>query len=230
MKRLRKDCGGFTLVEIIVTFTLTAIFMGSAALVLSAFMRSHTVASAVATEQNVASIVMETVSSNLSAARWGEDLYEGRFKSDKISLPELTEEQKTDEASLLIGTTTGTSNSEIWYIDGETENVVRMYVKENSNGKNNLELEYYVDPGGENPDANWECVPWHLGEGVYQNCSIKSFRVERINIKDTSAPTTCLSVTLVFENGIAGKDNSFTLSRTFDCYNLAAKNIVELTS
>ena len=76
MKRLWKNRGGFTLVEIIVTFTLTAIFMSSAALVLSTFMRSHAVANAVATEQNVAAIVMDTITSNLDGAWYTADFAE----------------------------------------------------------------------------------------------------------------------------------------------------------
>lgn len=232
MKRLRKDRGGFTLVEIMATFALTAIFMSSAALVLTTFMRSHTVASAVATEQNVASIVMETVTSSLGSARYSEDLFNGDFKPEKITSPELTTEQVNDKAALLIGNSEpiaedGTTNSEVWYIDSETGNVVHMYVKQKGESgaeRNYLALDYYVKPEV-GVTAEWECVPWQLGEGVYQNCSIKSFKVDKLPAEKENS---CLSVTLVIKNSIAGKDNSFTLSRTFDCYNLAAKNIVQL--
>ena len=234
MKRLRKDCGGFTLVEIMVTFTLTAIFMGSAALVLSTFTRSHTVASAVATEQNVASIVMETVSSNLGAARYDSGAFSEDFSPKDDTAPTLpvdkTDEEKK-ECMLLIGSADG--NSVVWYVDGKTENIVKMSVKktgEGDEGKGYLALDYYVKPEikpGEPAEvgAVWDHVPWQLGEGVYQNCSVESFKVERLG-DDNS----CLSVTITLRNGIAGDDNHFTLNRTFDCYNLAAENIVELTS
>ncbi len=241
MKRLRKDCGGFTLVEIMATFTLTAIFMSLAALVLSTFMKSHTVASAVAIEQNVSSIVMETITSNLGAARWGPEMYDGKFNPAEISPPELTEEQKNAKASLLIGSSDplsgGTTNSEVWYIDGETENIVHMYVKqqgESGKEKSYLAMDYYVKPEVGAPESTeWECVPWQLGEGVYQNCSIKSFKVEQLEASDDSGSgnsSSCLSVTIVLKNGVAGEDNTYTLNRTFDCYNLAPENIVKLTS
>ena len=228
MKRLRKDCGGFTLVEIMVTFTLTAIFMGSAALVLSSFTKSHTVASAVAIEQNVASIVMETVSSNLGAARWDTGVFSGDFNPEEDTPPELPSDKTAEEKkeyALLIDSSDG--NSVVWYVDGGTGNIVKMSVKEageSGKEKGYLVLDYYVKPEKTaEAGATWKHVPWQLGEGVYQNCSIKSFEVERLG-DDNS----CLSVTLVLTNGIAGDDNQFTLSRTFDCYNLASKNIITL--
>lgn len=222
MKRLWKNRGGFTLVEIIVTFTLTAIFMSSAAMVLSTFMRSHTVASAVATEQDVASIVMDTVTSNLSAARcWKSVFTRTDFKPEGETAPSAG-----DEECMLLDKD-GAGNSIVWYVDGESGNVVKMYRQE-TDGQGYLAMDYFIQPeAGAEPTAIWTKSHWQLGTGVYQNCDIKTFKVSRI--KDTSGgDTSCLSVTLTLRNKIAGDDHTFTMKRAIDCFNLAESNIKEL--
>ncbi len=238
MKRLRKNCKGFTLVEIIVTFTLTAIFMSAAALTLSTFMRSHTVASAVATEQSVASIVIGTASDALSAAGYESDIFGDNGNGlhlpagESVSAPSDSLDEDAKKKCALLILDDGTGNSEVWYVDGETNNVVRMYVKEESGSgesaekKGYLALDYYVRPeAGPAIGVEWKKVPWQLGKGVYQNCSIESFNVSVVKTP-AGAPSSCLSITLKLKNGLAGEDHSFTLKRAFDCYNLAPENIV----
>lgn len=235
MKRLWKNRGGFTLVEIMVTFTLTTIFMGAATLVLTTFMRSHAVASAVATEQNVSLIVMDTITGNLGAARYQQN----KFMPDVFTFPSGEEpnftgieDEKREEYSMLI--LNGADGQKVWYVDGETGNVVKMYLKSVSEEEDEkyLALDYY-NKTGEPPDDKWEKVAeWRLGEGVYQGCSIKSFKVEVIKSKSNpSDPTSSLKITLVLENKKAGEEhNSYTLKRAVDCYNLAAENIAVLSS
>ncbi len=219
-----------------VTFTLTAIFMSSAALVLSSFMRSHTVASAVATEQDVASIVMETITSSLSAAQYRKDIFSEETGSLKLAEGEPSEPGKQGaECSFLIKN----GGSEVWYVDGETGNVVRMYLKPVEDGGDlsddggYLALDYYVPPkakedGSPDSESPWERAPWWLGTGVYQNCVITKFEVGWI--KDSSDDPindiSCLEVTLTLKNKLAGDKNFFTLKRCFDCYNLSADNIM----
>ena len=217
MKRLWKNRGGFTLVEIIVTFTLTAIFMTSAAMVLSTFMRSHTVASAVATEQDVAAIVMNTVTSSLSAAKYNTGIFTEAAKPEGETLPADVE---AGHSLLLLD-----DGKTVWYVDGESENVVKMYRGEDEDGNGYLAMDYFVRPeAGAAPGAVWAKVPWKLGQGVYQNCSLKDFTVSRMG-EDNS----CLNVTLVIENKLAGDSHTFAMKRTVECYNLAADNIKKVS-
>ncbi len=219
MKRLWKNRGGFTLVEIIVTFTLTAIFMSSAAMVLSTFMRSHAVASAVATEQDVAAIVMDTITGSLDGA-----LYSGYFQSADGFNPEgETKPALSGEAgkkpALLIRNEGG--NSVVWYFDEESGNAVKMYLKQ-EDGKGCLAMDYFVNPGAEaETGAAWEKVPWQLGTGVYQNCSLEKFTVSQVN------NTSCLKIEVIIKNPLAGDEHLFTMQRAVDCYNLAPDNIDE---
>ncbi len=229
MKRLRKDCEGFTLVELIVTFTLTAIFVASATLVLSTFMHSHTVARAVATEQSVSSIVMETISGALSSAKY--DCVFEQFTADALSELTWADEEEKKNCALLIRTVDG--NSEVWYADGESDSVVRMYLKPSAEDpdKKYLALDYYAEQESATPtgtDRKWESAPahWQLGVGVYQHCTVDEFHVSPIKKENSTADSSCLSVKLKLKNGLAGDDNSFTIQRAFDCYNLAPENIV----
>ncbi len=236
MNRLQKNCKGFTLVEIIVTFALTAIFMSAAAMVLSSFMHSHAVANAVATEQDVAGIVMDTITGELSAAR----CVGTPFKSSDYAfaageeppVSSLTEETDKDACQLLL--VNSGSNSEVWFLDGDTGNLVKMYVKSAEDGKNYLALKYYLPKAiGAADDVLSETADWQLGASVYQNCSVTGFHVkhEQLHQKNpdgTSGPpmdNSCLTVTLVLENQMAGDGNHFTMTRTLDCYNLAPENI-----
>lgn len=217
------------MIEIMVTFTLTAIFMSSAALVLSSFMRSHTVASAVATEQDVASIVMETITSSLSSAQYRKNIFSEETGSLKLAEGEPSKPGPQEaECSFLIKS----GGSEVWYVDGETGNVVRMYLKPVEDGGDPsdggyLALDYYVPPkskedGLPDTDSPWERAPWWLGTGVYQNCFITEFKVGWIKDRNDIS---CLEVTLTLKNKLAGDENFFTLKRCFDCYNLSADNI-----
>lgn len=238
MKKLCKNCKGFTLVEIMVTFILTGIFMSAAAMALSTFMRSHTVASAVATEQSVASIVMETAADALSAASGSRNSFSDDTSSfhppacESVRSPsEDLDGTEKDDCSLLVRA--GNKGSEVWYVDGETDNVVRMYVKdveENGESKGYLAMDYYIRPEDTATPGEWKKSPWQLGTGVYQHCSIEGFTVDMVHLSHPSGASTenssCLSITLVLKNKLAGDDHTFTLKRAFDCYNLAPKNIV----
>ncbi len=244
MKRRKNNRGGFTLVEIIVTFALTALFISSATLVLSTFLKSHAVASAVATEQNVASVIMETITGELSAARYSKEQTFGNaglqaaVDDESISgpgvdiFPQAMLEGKTEEETkaygdckIMIDNTKG--SSEVWYISGESGNVVRMYLKE-KDGANYLAMDYYVKPEGkEAPEETpWSMTPWQLGESVYHRCSIKTFQVTRDEPADAAEHNSSLTVRLVLQNALAGEDNTYTMERSLDCYNLAPKEIM----
>ena len=212
MKRLWKNRGGFTLVEIIVTFTLTAIFLSSATLVMSTFLKSHTVARAVATEQDVAAVVMDTITSNLDGARYELGIFEsGKFKPEGDTAPTVA-----DEKSLVIAD----GGSTVWYVDEASGNVVKMYLKTDAEG-GYLALDYFVKPedAGAEEAVEWKKTPWQLGKGVYQNCSLESFKVERM-----SSENSCLKISLTVKNGLAD-GNTFTMHRAVECYNLAKNNI-----
>ena len=241
MKRRKNNRGGFTLVEIIVTFALTALFISSATLVLSTFLKSHAVASAVATEQNVASVIMETITGELSAARCSKEqtfknkgLHAAVGSEVESSLQKMLETEDETTAgdykimidnSEVIDITEG--SSEVWYISGESGNVVRMYLKE-KDGANYLAMDYYVKPEGkEAPEETpWSMTPWQLGESVYHRCSIKTFQVTRDEPADAAEHNSSLTVRLVLQNALAGEDNTYTMKRSLDCYNLAPKEIM----
>lgn len=240
MKGLRKNCGGFTLVEIIVTFTLTAIFMTAAAMVLTTFMKSHTVANAVAKEQEVAATVMDTVTGELSSARYfgkpfstSESTDDSFIKDGKLLSGDPEPGWKADQdekCQMLINNTEG--NSVIWYVDGDSDNIVKMYVDRADPDAGYLKLDYYVRK--ESPDVGWKEekeVSWQLGAGVYQGCSIDGFIVKPLKEvlsegAESLGDNSCLSVTLKLSNKMAGEKNSFTIKRALECYNLSAENIV----
>lgn len=184
MKRLRKNCRGFTLVEIIVTFALTALFMSSAALVLSSFMHSHVVADAVAREQNVASIVMNTVTSELSAAK-----YEGSncFKEDKMPPSAKADFPYADLDAAQLGKcqiliAEDGENSVVWYVNRDSGNRVKLCL----DADGYLQWTYYLsaDEKGENPDP--PVATWGLGAKVYGDCWITGFHVEKIKAAKSS--------------------------------------------
>lgn len=222
MKKLKNNRSGFTLVEIIVTFALTALFISSATLVLSTFLKSHAVASAVATEQDVASMIIETVSGELSAAGYVQntdfrDAGLNDFVGAPILPPNVTDEEAKNYRLVI------KNGSEVWYFSGASKNVVRMYLKDQF-----LTLEYYVKPKADAPEGTpWETTEWKLGEASYHGCSLDSFSVEQIK-KEDGTPTSCLEVTLKLSNRLAGEGNTYTMRRSFDCYNLAADNILEV--
>lgn len=225
MKKLKNNRSGFTLVEIIVTFALTALFISSATLVLSTFLKSHAVASAVATEQDVASMIIETVSGELSAAGYVQNTdfrnadldASAQFSARESILPPTVTDEEAKNCRLLIK-----NGSEVWYFSGASKNVVRMYLKDQF-----LTLEYYVKPKADAPEGTmWETTEWKLGEASYHGCSLDSFSVEQIK-KEDGTPTSCLEVTLKLSNRLAGEGNTYTMRRSFDCYNLAADNILE---
>lgn len=212
MKRLWKNRGGFTLVEIIVTFTLTAIFLSSATLVMSTFLKSHTVARAVAAEQDVAAIVMDTITSSLDGAR-----YEPKaFGSDKFNPEGDTAPTVADEKSLVIAD----GGSTVWYVDEASGNVVKMYRKTDAEG-GYLAMDYFVKPedAGAGETVKWKKTPWQLGKGVYQNCSLESFEVKKMDGENS-----CLTISLTVKSRLAD-GNTFRMQRAVECYNLAKNNI-----
>lgn len=214
MKRLWKNRGGFTLVEIIVTFTLTAIFLSSATLVMSTFLKSHTVARAVATEQDVAAVVMDTITSNLDGARYEPGIFEsGKFKPEgDTAAPTVTDKK----CSLVIAD----GGSTVWYVDEASGNVVKMYRKTDAEG-GYLAMDYFVKPedAGAGETAEWKKTPWQLGKGVYQNCSLESFEVKKMDGENS-----CLTISLTVKSRLAD-GNTFRMQRAVECYNLAKNNI-----
>ena len=194
--------------EVIVTFALIALFMGSASIVLSSFMKSHAIANAVAKEQNVAVVVMETITDKLSAAKYqGEDYFKEELPSgEAISLTEA-ERKKTQ---LLI---TG-GGSVVWFIDMDSGNAVKMYLEEG-----HLVLDYF----GKDEEGNYQApARWQLGANVYNGCTLERFLVEQV--PDSS----CLTVTIILKNEGVGAENSFSMERTLECYNLSKDNITVL--
>lgn len=238
MNRLQKNCKGFTLVEIIVTFALTAIFMSAAAMVLSSFMHSHAVANAVATEQDVAGIVMDTITGELSAARCvGTPFKDPDYAfaaGENPPVSSLTDDEKGKCQLLLVNSGI---NSEVWFLDGDTGNLVKMYVKSAEDGKSYLALKYYLPKAiGAEAEELSETADWQLGASVYQNCSVTGFHVKHEQLQQKNSEglygplldNSCLTVTLELKNQMAGDGNHFTMTRTLDCYNLAPENIREV--
>ncbi len=212
MKKLREDCGGFTLVEIIVTFALTALFMGSATLVMSSFVKSHTTASAVAREQAVATVLMENVTGGLSAARWGD-----RFDIDSLPDGSAAGTAGAAENARLV-LTNDANGSVVWYVDWESKSKVKLCLDNDY-----LLWTYYPEPDadGNAPDP----VEWRLGENVYNNCTVKEFTVGRV-LSKTGRQTNCLNVRIVLNNKQLGEDNRFTMERSLECHNLTADDIL----
>lgn len=214
------------MVEIIVTFALTGLFMSSAALVLSTFTRIHVHADMVAKEQSVATILLGTVTGELGAARYkGDDCF--------ATLPDGTPSdlsggtggagnEKQDCQLLILNTD---SNSSVWYVNGENDTKVNLCLKEGY-----LVWTYYPEaaPGEPTPP---DPVVWKLGENVYDGFKVKKFTVNRLKASTVpgatpTVKTNCLEATVVLENSLLS-GHSYTMSRSFECYKLEDKHIVD---
>lgn len=68
LKKIRKNKKGFTLVELMVSFTLTAIFMTAAVLVMSSFLKVYYRTNNIAQSTSISDMLQETVSNELSLA------------------------------------------------------------------------------------------------------------------------------------------------------------------
>lgn len=234
MKRRLKNCGGYSLVEIIVTFALIGLFLSSASLVLGEFMAGHNLTNTVAREQSVGITVMETVTSALSNARTINDgIFADAADVTELTVPSGADESRKKEAQLYVEAAGnadakhGTlSTASVWYTDGKSGRKVHMYVEDHR-----LKMKYY--PTAKTVEGTVsEPVVWELGENVYNGCEIAGFQVEQLKSMppegsaDPAQELNSLCVTLTFTSNRGGELHSYTISRSLECYNLAERNIL----
>lgn len=205
MKKLFRNKKGFTLVELVVVFALTGIMISASAVVMTKFAQTFVQANALSREQAVASTVMESLTSKLGAA-----------KESGATFPSEAPASSDDCALRL---TTQGANSAVWFID-QRNYAVKMYVE---NGY--LRFTYYGVSAEDDTDGNGDgMVTTGLGEEAYHNCKITGLSISRMS-GGTADKNNCLTVELKMTNEYLGGAHTYTMKRTFACYNLSEKDI-----
>lgn len=203
-KELLKEKGGFTLVEVITAFALTAVLVASASAVFGVFMKTYVRVRSTAQAQSVAGTLMETIVGALESAA-------------EVRLPKEPGAAKWPAAfpacALYIS-----ADGSVLYTDYD-QRTVHMYV----NGEGQLELDC-VRSGGEaataaeRGDTGNEKDTWHYPDSFYSGCTI-----ERLEVSKADDGRNLLEVTLELKHAVG--EVTYSTTRMLECYNLKAADI-----
>jgi type II secretory pathway pseudopilin PulG len=211
MRERWKNKKGYTLVELIAVFGLTAIFLVAAALVMGVFSQTYMQINTVAQGQTVASTIITTITSELSSA--SDVALTGRFAADEIL-------EATGAEKLRLYRQPGTDSSKdsdwaVYYSDYHHYSVKLSVV----NGYLQLEYEGLSDADDK---ALEQASVWKLGENVYNGFLIEELKLEQLQ-DAANQLTNRLKVTLTLKNEKTG--TTYSMNRSFACYNLTAEQI-----
>lgn len=209
LKKILRQKSGVTLVELVVTFALLAIFMTAACQVMADAIKVYHKIRAVGEARQVADTLMDKVCAMIEGAK---DTSPVEISGDgsRISFTEKT------------GSAVCITTTDHWKEIGDTD-------PESSNsrnpgkydGKDNLAVIYYYavfDPGASDGvrKNKYQAVDWMFDKGVYMEYTVKSFTFQWAK-SGGEYPANVIKAVLTLESPRYGE---YTASRYIQCYNL----------
>jgi type II secretory pathway pseudopilin PulG len=170
MKKRRGNKKGYTLVELIVTFGMIALFIGASTMVLGVFSETFVKLNTVVQAQTVATTLMGTITSELGAAANVD------FEADS--------EEAKEGKRLYCKTEDGVT---AYYFCDYNHYSVTMYVNEDGH----LQLKYL---GKSSDGSSAQDQIWEYGDNVYNDFTICDFSVEKLG------NTNCLTATIKLQS------------------------------
>lgn len=216
-----KSNRGFTMIELIITFVLTAILMTSAAMVLSSYMRSYILCNAMIQQKSISDILMETIVGELSQA------------TDGVAYPHKqaedgSEDVTYDKVLILAGKRGDTEKyDKILFVNKNGNNLEIGQSKvfndknENSLEQGNILLRYttYNAEGIKDSPKILRTVDWNYSDAVYKGNTVDDLTFEFVgSMPETEKSTILIKITLILENNKT--KSKYETSRIVECYNL----------
>lgn len=212
-----KSNRGFTMIELIITFVLTAILMTSAAMVLSSYMRSYILCNAMIQQKSISDILMETIVGELSQA------------TDGVAYPHKQAEDVTYDKVLILAGKRGDTEKydKILFVNknGNNLEIAKSGIFKDKNGNvlepGNILLRYttYNAEGIKDSPKILRTVDWNYSDAVYKGNTVDDLTFEFVgSMPETEKSTILIKITLVLENNKT--KSKYETSRIVECYNL----------
>lgn len=199
MIRKKSNTAGTTMVELIVTFALMAIFMSAAVMVLTATMNFHFRVKSTVDASNVIEILLEKVCGEIAGA-------DNNYKVIISNAKALEPQSKSTDGDDRIGTVITLVN--------RNSSPIRI---QNDDGY--LLIYYYPERFGE-AGPQYPSVEWKFDKNLYMNYKIIDMTFEQLKVKGTEESyraTNVIEVIITLKNVRTGF--VYTASRCVECYN-----------
>lgn len=226
-KKKRMKRGGFTLIELIISFALTAILMTSAAMVLSSYMRAFIWCNAAIQSRTVSDILMDTISAELNSA----------IDAQAIPVPESGGGESVSDIAISLSDYSEGAYRKIILVDSRGNNLQiaksDVFVEDDKNipdddnikklndeERNRLVLryiQYAIDSNGIKTDNKRKQMNWQYGVEAYKGNIVTQLGFNQIG--DDSL----IRVTLTMKN--EKTEQEYELNRIVECYNIPSEKI-----
>ena len=223
MNKILQSKKGFTLVEVIAAFALTAVLLASASAVLGVFMKTFVKVRGTAEIQTMTRTLMETITGELEAAAASEtetaaaDEIESTAvdnnESSAASETETTTANEIESAAVDNIESAAASYALIIEQDGSVRyrNYEGQAVQLCVNADGQLALVYSEETDGKKE------APWMYPESFYHGCVIEQLRIS--HVEDSNLLEASLTL---YDSGSRVR---YSMTRMLECYNLKAQDI-----